>query len=378
MNDIDLLRSWSVGEPADTVVRADARAAWRELTTGSAAVRPTAARRLVTRVLMASVITLVLVVGTVLALRRGVDSTIDRTRRVTVGNGALRERAAGPMNVLVVGSDSRQFVSDAQEADAFGTPQNEGGARSDAMILVRVTDAGVRAVWLPRDLLVGSPGARRQLDSYLDEGPAALIDAVRTYFGVPIDHYVEADFRQFVEAVDRAGGVRMEVPAPVRDVWTGLDVPAPGCTTFDGSRALAWVRSRHLQAFVGGRWVDASPRGDLDRIARQQELLRAAATQLRARVGTDPVRAVDVVREVVASMTVDAAMTRDQIKELARRLVTDDPATWTTATLPVAPAPEEVGRLVPAGPTGEAIFSPPPTAAQPTAVPQLAGLGASC
>ncbi len=200
------------------------------------------------------------------------------------------------------------------------------------MILVRIDRNGADAVWLPRDLVVddGSGGSRR-LNGYLDDGPEALIDAVRRVTGAPIDHYVQVDFAGFIRIVDTVGGTRLWVPRPVRDLYSGLDLAGTGCTTFDGDAALAWVRSRHLEERDGDTWVDISPHADLDRIARQQEMLLAIATRVRARLG-DPATADRVAERVLASLTVDAGMSRDDVKLLADRLL--DPGRLRTATAP--------------------------------------------
>src|SRR5919206_4730329 len=77
--------------------------------------------------------------------------------RISIGKGILTDTAPGkPENFLLVGSDSRAFVEDAQEAKSFGNERNTGGQRADTIILVRVDPAAHHAwmVSFPRDLLV--------------------------------------------------------------------------------------------------------------------------------------------------------------------------------------------------------------------------------
>jgi len=51
----------------------------------------------------------------------------------------LHKSAPGkPQNFLLVGSDSRAFVEDAQDSKSFGNQRNTGGQRADTIILVRV------------------------------------------------------------------------------------------------------------------------------------------------------------------------------------------------------------------------------------------------
>jgi anionic cell wall polymer biosynthesis LytR-Cps2A-Psr (LCP) family protein len=46
--------------------------------------------------------------------------------------------ATSVANYLVIGSDSRAFVDNSQEARAFGTAASQGGQRSDTMMIVHV------------------------------------------------------------------------------------------------------------------------------------------------------------------------------------------------------------------------------------------------
>src|SRR4051812_39184633 len=124
MNEMDVLRRWS---PRDLDVRAldheaTARDALRRAVEGGAATVRPARHRLAGRALVATAVTLALVVGAVVVATRRLDEHIDHVRRVHVG-GLQRDGAAGlPTTVLVVGTDSRAFVRDPAQADAFGTP----------------------------------------------------------------------------------------------------------------------------------------------------------------------------------------------------------------------------------------------------------------
>jgi LCP family protein required for cell wall assembly len=347
MNELDVLRDWRPDDPTEVTTDHEiaARAALDDVLTGGSGSSEATRRRLAGRALVAVGVTMALVTAGVVVARRTFDDAADRVHRVRVGAGALDTPAdGGPTTILVIGSDSRAFVQDEAQADAFGTPQQEGGQRSDTMILVRIDGDVASAVWLPRDLMVpDGAGGRVQLNSFFNHGPAAAIAAVRDLTGEPIDHFVQVDFAAFVRAVDALGGVRMYVPAPMRDPYSGLDVPAPGCTTFDGDRALAWARSRHAQYQVDGRWTDVSPRADLDRIARQQALLRAIGAPTRARVGHDAATARRVLDRVFPSLTVDAGMSRDTVEAFAAHLVR--PGRFEAVTAPNAPDPAVPGRL---------------------------------
>ena len=64
-----------------------------------------------------------------------------------------------PFNVLLVGSDSRAFVSNPTQVKAFGDEANAGGQRSDVTMVARFVPAtkSVTVISIPRDLWVDIP-----------------------------------------------------------------------------------------------------------------------------------------------------------------------------------------------------------------------------
>ena len=383
MNDLDLLRAW---RPTDEAASADHQGAARAALDAAMAdgelalvTAPSVPRRFVGRALIAGMVTLALAVGGFVVATREVNNRIDHVKRVTLPAGTLdQSNLTYPMTILVVGSDSRAFVQDAAEENAFGSASNQGGQRSDVMILVRLTKSSTTAVSVPRDVMVSDGGGgTRQLNSYFDQGPQMLIEAIKANLQVPIDHYVQVNFKAFMKVVDAVGGVRMNVPQQVRDPYSGLDLAGTGCTEFNGNQALALVRSRHLEIFDGARWVDASGRSDLDRISRQQRFTRALLARTHAAMAEDLGRAVDIADAITSSLLVDSRMGRDTILELVRRFRGEGPSAWSFRTAPVAPDPADRNRLVLSGPTGEVLFAPP-AESYPVRGPQVPQLGDAC
>lgn len=176
------------------------------------------------------------------------------------------------VNLLVVGTDN---------VSCTGTD-----SRTDTIMVVRLDPANHRAAMLsfPRDLWVDIPGGgkARINGAYRTDDPQLLIDTIRAEFGVSIDHFIQLNFCGFKNLVDAIGGVAVPVAYPLRDTNTGFLAPVPGCTFFDGSTALAYVRSRHLEyQDATGVWHE-DPSADLGRIARQQDfverVLQSAST----------------------------------------------------------------------------------------------------
>ena len=189
-----------------------------------------------------------------------------------------------PQNYLIVGSDSRAGI-DESDPDAGGFVGDDQpdviGQRADVIMVARVDpDAGeVHLLSLPRDLWVpiaGTGEEQRINTAYsLSDGRQRLIDTIEQDFDIPIHHYVEVDFRGFEGIVDSLDGIPLVFDRPLRDENSGLLVEEEGCRVLDGSQALAFARSRHLEYLdAKGRWRNDGS-GDIGRIARQQVFVRA-------------------------------------------------------------------------------------------------------
>jgi LCP family protein required for cell wall assembly len=248
-----------------------------------------------------------------------------------------------PMNLLVVGSDTRQGLR-GQDRRRFGAVQ---GRRGDVILLVHLAPAGHRAWMLsiPRDLYVpvAGTGGRAKINAALARGPERLVETIRADFGIPVSHYLLVDFDGFRAVVDAAGGVRLDFPSPVRDDDnghnnSGLLITTPGCRRLDGEQALALARSRYLQ-YRGrdGVW-HADPGYDLGRIRRQQVLLRALAAQALRRGLTDPLRANAVLAAVARHLTRDDTLTVGRAVRLAGQFRGLRPGALVGLTIPTVPA----------------------------------------
>jgi LCP family protein required for cell wall assembly len=151
----------------------------------------------------------------------------------------------------------------------------DGGDQNADVIIIAHLDLlqkKLSAVTIPRDLLVDIPeiGPDKINGSYnygvLERpddpvaGVAKVRDTIEHVFGVPIDAYALFDFDGFRAVVDAAGGVEVDVPAPIHDeeyptedygVKT-VDF-AQGPQVMDGERALEYVRTRHGDSDDGRR-----------------------------------------------------------------------------------------------------------------------------
>jgi len=203
----------------------------------------------------------------------------------------------GAIDILLVGLDSR--------TDAHGNPLSadelaalragdEEATNTDTIILIRIPNNGksATAISIPRDSYVAAPGlgktkingvygqtreAKRASlvkagDSAQDAaaqgteaGRDALIKTVADLTGVTVDRYAEIGLLGFALITDALGGVDVCLKDAVFEPLSGADFPA-GRQRLNGPQALSFVRQRH-----------DLPRGDLDRVVRQQVVMASLA-----------------------------------------------------------------------------------------------------
>ena len=74
-----------------------------------------------------------------------------------------------------------------------------------------------------------------------------------------------------------------------------------------------------------GRWTDASPRADLDRITRQQDFIRKLASSASAKAGQNPLDALDIANAIVPKLKIDKQLSKDNILRLVKTFRNVDP-----------------------------------------------------
>jgi len=206
----------------------------------------------------------------------------------------------GAIDILLVGMDSR--------TDAHGNPLSQqeletlhagddDATNTDTIILVRIPTNGksATAISIPRDSYVSAPGlgktkingvygqtreakrtslvkaghsAEDAAAQGTEAGREALIKTVADLTGVTVDHYAEIGLLGFSLITDALGGVDVCLKQPVFEPLSGADFPA-GQQRLNGPEALSFVRQRH-----------DLPRGDLDRVVRQQVVMASLAHRI--------------------------------------------------------------------------------------------------
>lgn len=244
--------------------------------------------------------------------------------------------AGVPVNVLLVGSDSRAGEGTAEQAAVQG-------GRSDTIMLLRLDPASeeVTALSFPRDLwlpIAGTGESNRINSAYDAPGEQqVLIDTIREDFGIAVNHWIEVDFAGFRQLVDAIGGVTLYFDRGLRDPAAGLYIDELGCVTLDGEMALAYARSRKAEYDTEDGWV-RDPQSDLSRIVRQQTLMSEALDEV-AREVDNPVRLRQLIQIGTANVSIDSALTLGDVQELAERFRDLDDESFHTVSLPVLPRP---------------------------------------
>ncbi|WP_456300316.1 LCP family protein [Prescottella soli] len=279
----------------------------------------------VSRIQIAIAIAAVLVLVVTGFAWRSVDSL--RSSLATAGGLGLGGGKDGAVDILLVGTDSR--------TDAHGNPLSQSelaalragdevASNTDTIVLVRVPNDGgsATAISIPRDAYVEVPGIgmskinaaygatkeieRQKLiedgksDATADKestqaGREALIKSVAKLTGITVDHYAEIGLLGFVLLTDAVGGVDVCLNAPVDEPLSGAKFPA-GEQKLSGSDALSFVRQRH-----------DLPRGDLDRIVRQQVFMASLVQQvLSAKTLTNPSKLNQLTAAVQRSVVLDS------------------------------------------------------------------------
>ncbi|MDY6999450.1 MAG: LCP family protein [Actinomycetota bacterium] len=278
------------------------------------------AAQLMRAISVAMAMAIVVATGVAWGKIRSFESGINHINPVALGGGG----EDGAIDILLVGMDSR--------TDAHGNPLSpeelavlragdDVATNTDTIILVRIPNNGksATAISIPRDSYVEAPGLGKMkingvygsvhleemkklveqqgVDAAVAEpeakaaGREELIKTVANLTGVTVDHYAEIGLLGFALITDALGGVDVCLNAPVYEPLSGADFPA-GWQKLNGPQALSFVRQRH-----------DLPRGDLDRVTRQQAVMASLA------------------HDVISSQTLSSPATLNRLEDAVQRSV---------------------------------------------------------
>ncbi|MEU7786048.1 LCP family protein [Amycolatopsis sp. NPDC049159] len=288
------------------------------------------------------------------------QSTVPTTDALTprAGEPAPPPADDGADDILLVGSDARTDAQGnplpARLLRQLRTEANNGAVNTDTVIVLRVPKNGGKpsAVSIPRDTWTDVPGrgkakinsaygiakahfaqelrgqgerdqAKIERDSDT-EGRRVLVQAVQDLTQVRIDHYAEVNLLGFYLLTEALGGVKVCLNHATEDKDSGANFRR-GEQTVSGGEALSFVRQRKNL-----------PRGDLDRIVRQQAFLSSALHQvLSAGTLTSPGTLNGLMDAVHRALTIDPGLDLLQFAQQAKGIASGDLA---FATIPVITA----------------------------------------
>jgi LCP family protein required for cell wall assembly len=288
-----------------------------------------------------AIVAMVAVVSTSLAAYakyRGVVGSIHR-ENVTAAMLGKRPPYTAGLNILIIGSDSRQGLGRKFGSDVLG-------ARSDTSMLLHIAPGHTRAdiISFPRDSMVpvlacandqqghpgqsAQPGEVERLNATFSAGGApCLWKTLEQETGIRIQHFVEVNFAGFQSIVNDVGGVPVCLPFAINNPQARLHLAA-GKRVVNGAQALAFVRLRE----------NIGEGSDTQRIQRQQYFLAAVMQKLKAtNLLSQPSRIFNVVRDVAKSLTTDSALDLSTMLRIADSMKSLSSSSVQLVTVPVVP-----------------------------------------
>ncbi|MFJ4409786.1 LCP family protein [Streptomyces sp. NPDC088910] len=270
---------------------------------------------------------------------------------VDVGNAGSKDVThTGPMNVLVIGTDSRVGLG-----KKYGDAGSVGHADTTILFHVSADRSNATAMSIPRDIVTsipdcptkqkdGStktvPGTPAQLttpkfnESLGVDGrdPGCTMRAVTAMTGLPIDHFMMVNFEAVKALSTAVGGVDVCLARPLVDPKSHLNLSA-GPHNIQGETALEFVRTRHA----------LKNQSDLDRIKLQQNFLSAMIRKIKSSgTLTNPKKLFTLADAATKALTVDSAIgSVSKLTSLAKDLSEVDEKHISFTTLPVLDNPNE-------------------------------------
>ena len=234
-------------------------------------------------------------------------------------------------NILLVGVDDGKGHSLEEMLD--GEEWSAGVFRSDAMLLVHIdtnfTSAQVFSI--PRDSYVDIPDndycsspCRSKINAAFSwGGPELMTQTVEELTNVYLDHVVIADFEGFKDITETLGGVLVYIPQEAANPG-GLDFLPAGWHKIQGEEALFYVRARYTL-----------PRGDFDRVQRQQNVMRSIVDEAVS-FGTlaNPIKLTQLIEDITSNVAVDEDFTNGALRSFAIDIRNLSANTISFATIP--------------------------------------------
>ncbi|MGF7228981.1 MAG: LCP family protein [Candidatus Saccharibacteria bacterium] len=189
--------------------------------------------------------------GSSVALQENVDPNL------------LKGEGSGRINILLLG---------------IGGTNHDGPDLTDTILIASIDPVNHKTALLsiPRDMWVQVPGhgsmkinaayetgkygylghddASNSNQAAIDAGFASADSAIENVTGITINYHMLVNFQAFKQAIDTVGGITLNVPTALYDPTFASEnggsslIAAAGTQTFNGTKALMYVRSRHTSS----------------------------------------------------------------------------------------------------------------------------------
>ncbi|MEV7419363.1 LCP family protein [Streptomyces sp. NPDC089919] len=268
--------------------------------------------------------------------------------KLDVGDaGASGFQTDQAINILIIGTDKRTGSGN----EGYGDANSVGHADTTLLFHVAKDRSNATVLSIPRDLITdvpdcptkqpdgslktipGTPGVRFNTSLGQDgRDPGCTMRTVKKLTGIPVDHFMMADFNAVKTLSSAVGGVPVCVAKDVDDKKSKLKL-TKGEHRLSGEQALAFVRTRH--AFGN--------ESDLDRIKTQQAFLGSMIREMKSKdTLTSPKKVLSLAEAATKALTVDTGIgSINQLTKLAKELKDVNPKNITFTTLPVDDNPAE-------------------------------------
>lgn len=271
--------------------------------------------------------------------------------KVDVGksNAAVTD---GPVNILVLGTDSRKGKGNS----GYGDAASVGHADTTFLFHVSEDRSNATALSFPRDMITDIPscptkqedGSTKTIPGQQNvrfntslgqsgRDPGCTWRTVEKMTGLKINHFMMADFNAVKQLSNAIGGVEVCTAKPINDPKSHLNLSA-GRHTVKGEQALAFVRTRKTIGFGS----------DLDRIKLQQQFLSSMIRKMKSGdTLSNPSKLFDLANVMTKALTVDTGIgTVGKLTDLANDLKRVNVKNITFATVPVVDNPEDPATVV--------------------------------
>jgi LCP family protein required for cell wall assembly len=212
------------------------------------------------------------------------------------------------LNFLLVGVDTGLGQRTANGSDVVMV-MHLGGDRRSASI-----------VSIPKDSWVAIPGRGMNTvsNAYATGGGQLLVRTIEQLTGLRMDHFALVDFAGFRDITNAVGGV---------------DVNG-GAIHLDGDQALAYVRQPAITS-----------KGDLERVRRQQDVMKALMAKVASRgLLASPMGTLKIADSVARSLSVDESLGQGDLRSLAFSLRHLKPGAVRFLTAPVSSVDTQGGK----------------------------------